>query len=123
MSKPELSLAAVFFCAFVATSAGGQTTPADDNALWNAACAQVGEVALSIIRLRQDDVPMSTMMKRLDETVGAKQDEHSKRYAEFLRGLVMKAYAGPVYRTEELRKATIAEFRNEAELACYAGGI
>lgn len=122
MKMSELAVLA-FICLIGTAEAQTVGNTPTEKGIWNAACAQVGEVAQSIITLRLDDTPMSTMMKRLDDTVGAGQDEYSRRYAEFLRSLVVKAYKGPAYKTEELRKATIAQFRNEAELACYSGGI
>lgn len=95
----------------------------NDNEVWNAACAQVGEVAESIMELRLKNTPMSDLMTRADETVGKGTTESALSYAAFLKGLVVAAYEKPAYVTEENRVRAVQEFRNEAELACYSGGI
>ncbi|KAF0175828.1 MAG: hypothetical protein FD162_395 [Rhodobacteraceae bacterium] len=95
----------------------------NDNEVWNAACAQVGDVAESIMQLRLKNTPMSDLMKRTDETVGKGTTESARSYAAFLKRLVVAAYEKPAYVTEENRVGAVQEFRNEAELACYSGGI
>lgn len=122
MRLAAISLVLVFWGSSLPAQSG-PTDGSNDGELWNAACAQVGEVAESIMRLRLDNTPMPTLMKRTDETVGQKADKASEDYAAFLKRLIVEAYRRPAYTVKEYRDRAVAEFRNEAELACYTGGI
>lgn len=116
----------IFLAVLVSSHAKAQTTTTDgtaDREIWNAACAQVGKVAESIIRHRLAGTSMSVLMKRTDETVGQRSDAAARDYAAFLKRLIVRAYASPGYTLPDYQERAVREFRNEVELACYSGGI
>jgi hypothetical protein len=66
---------------------------------------------------RQNDYPLSKMMEVLDR----KGDGSSPEIKAMARKLIMLAYDLPDFSSEKNKKEAIAEFGNDAELACYRG--
>jgi hypothetical protein len=97
--------------AATATIALAASAKADDTTEF---CKSVGEYSRSVMKNRQADVPMSDMMEVLDRKHDA--PEGVKNVA---RKMIILAYEQPDFSTEENQKEAIAEFGNEAELACY----
>lgn len=84
------------------------------------ACDQFGEIAQSIMRARQNNTPVSRLIARNNETFDGRTDNVSVEYAAVLRGLILAAYEIPRFGTARYQGIAIAEFRNEAELACFS---
>lgn len=75
-------------------------------------CPSLGDAAAAIMTSRQNEIPMSNVMKTV---LSAIPDES----APVFRSIIMMAYDQPSYRTPDNRKRAIDEFRNEIENACY----
>ncbi len=72
-------------------------------------CEGWGNVAAKIMELRQDEAPMSNVMKI------AASGEHSK----VERAFVIEAYKEPAYLSADGKKRAIDSFRNRVELECF----
>lgn len=72
-------------------------------------CSVVGEIAQSIMELRQANMPMSELMSAFD---GVEAGELAKI-------MISDAYSRSSYSTEQVQNRVIAEFRNEWEYLCY----
>ncbi|MGZ2381750.1 hypothetical protein [Rhizobium brockwellii] len=80
----------------------------------NDMCVNAGEAAKSIMRARQENTDMSSLMAIVEK----QEDEAFKKVA---RQMVMTAYGQPAYQTEAMQQKAIAEFSNNVQLACYQG--
>lgn len=79
------------------------------------ACKMVGTLAGAIMKHRQAETPMSTLMATLEKTVSSEESRDA------VRKVIILAYQKPGYRTEENKQNAIDEFVNQAELVCYSG--
>jgi hypothetical protein len=77
-------------------------------------CAQMGVLAKEIMLIRQEGAAMSLVMN----TIVPKDDEQA---AKIVRQLIISAYEKPKFSTEKVKEGVVADFRNEAELACFKG--
>lgn len=77
------------------------------------ACPSIGELARTVMKLRQHDVALSKVIAVVDTL-----DDAGGRKAG--KALVMLAYQQPDFSSEEMQASAIAEFGNAAELACYS---
>jgi hypothetical protein len=77
-------------------------------------CANAGEAAKAVMRARQNNTDMSTVMAIVEK----QEDEAVKKVT---RQIVMMAYSQPAYETDEMQQKAIAEFSNTVQLACYQG--
>ncbi len=89
-------------CALVAAPAWAETPTAAEV---QAHCTLLGETAEIIMIRRQEKVPMSMMMAVSDHPV--------------LQRMVRAAYDVPAFSTDRIKQATVMDFRNEVEAACY----
>ncbi|WP_265974207.1 hypothetical protein [Brucella intermedia] len=85
------------------------TAYADDKAALNKYCESAGRMAELVMEARQNEQPMSTMMKL----------EIDPKYSELYQSMVMSAYNQQAFLTEKNKQRAIKEFRNAAELECY----
>lgn len=76
-------------------------------------CALVGRVAAKVMEFRQTEAPMSQAI----ELIAAPNEDTTIR--ETVRLMIMEAYSRPAFQTEENRKQSIDQFRNDVELECY----
>lgn len=76
-------------------------------------CETMGQIAAAIMQQRQENQPMSVLMARL---VAAEDGPIRDATID----LVKKAYSGSAYGSREVQERVIANFRNEAEAACFA---
>lgn len=78
----------------------------------NALCSSVGNIAEEVMIARQEGTTMSEMM-----TLATESGEGL--FQEILTDAVKRAYAEPAFRTEDMQRAAIRDFRNTFELECY----
>lgn len=83
-----------------------QDTTTEETAETGVNCEQIGELAESIMRNRQQGASMSRMMQIADGN-------------ELVRMIVMEAYNLPRMSVPANQQREIADFRNEIELQCY----
>lgn len=76
-------------------------------------CPTLGGLAESIMRNRQDGVPLSRMMQILPP------DDGSDPVLPVARMMVVNAFEQPRYQTERHQWREIQDFRAEWELICY----
>ena len=74
-------------------------------------CSDMGELAETIMRLRQDGVALSSMLATL-----TKMDLESE---DFLRDMTIEAFEETRWRTNESKHRAVQEFRERWELSCY----
>ena len=74
-------------------------------------CAQLGEIADSIMHSRQSGDALSEMID-LAKSFGGD-------LGKVLTQITIDAYEEPKWRTEENKQNAISEFRNKVELQCY----
>ena len=72
------------------------------------ACESRGELAASIMRSRQNGVPLSSLMSL-----------PSVQNNQLVQMMIQVAYGEPRYQTPAMQQRSIEDFRNEAELACF----
>lgn len=77
-------------------------------------CANAGETAKAVMRARQYNTDMSTMMAIVEK-------QENEAVKKVTRQMVMMAYGQPAYQTEEMQQKAIVEFSNNVQLACYQG--
>lgn len=87
-----------------ATSAAQASEPTKDEL-----CAGWGGLAAKIMELRQDEAPMSDLMK------AASASEIDKAQ----RAVITAAYNEPVYGSTAAKQKAVDAFRNKIELECY----
>lgn len=73
-------------------------------------CRTMGELAYTIMRNRQAEVPLSTMLG--SKTGNTWSDEATRR-------MVMAAFEEPSYQNPAMQQRAMQKFRNEVELECY----
>lgn len=69
-------------------------------------CKDVGDIAESLMKARQANVPISKIIEKVPK----------------LKGLTLEAYKYPAYSSDKYRTKAIKEFRNRVEIACYKKG-
>jgi len=77
-------------------------------------CGAVGMLAEQIMRLRQQERPMSQVVEKM-MTGNAEADA-------LTRSLIVAAYEESAMRTDANKANQLARFRNDAEVLCYSGG-
>ena len=86
---------------------------AQDTAVQDQLCATAGVIAETVMYQRQKNVPMSTLMQRIEETI---TDPDFKGLGRLFTEL---AYQEPIGLFEEDRERAVADFRNAREVQCY----
>jgi hypothetical protein len=76
-------------------------------------CATAGVIAETVMYQRQQNVPISTVMQRIEEGIS---DEDFRGLGRLFTEL---AYQEPAEHLEEDQKRAVANFRNTRELSCY----
>lgn len=82
-------------------------------------CRLVGSLAKTVMGERQNEVPISEMMQRIQGSIsiigfdGLPIDENG------LAKMVLLAYEMPRYHSPELQRDAISGFRNAVEKQCY----
>ena len=90
-----------------------------DVLIYSQGCRLVGDLAETVMRERQKDVPISAMMQRIQGSVsiigydGLPIDEND------LAKMVLLAYEMPRYHNAELQQDAVSGFRNIVEKQCY----
>lgn len=96
-------------------TAAEQRQPANDEAQASqhrAACAQVSELAASIMKGRQSGVAMAKMMEVPEDN----------EFGEIARALVIDAFDSPRMSVETNRETMVRDFENKAYLQCIKAG-
>jgi hypothetical protein len=75
-------------------------------------CAAYGELAQTIMELRQSGTVMSTL-------IAAMKSDPNNPAADMAILLIKEAYGRPQFSTEKNKTLATTEFRNDTELACY----
>lgn len=117
----RIILAAVMLS--IGSGGTAEDSSADNSRIWDSACNQIGEIAESIMRARQNNMPISRLIARNNETIGSKSDTASVEYAAILRGLILVAYEASPYSTPKFQDDEVADFRNDAEYTCFQGRL
>lgn len=73
-------------------------------------CAGIGELAVVIMKTRQNNVPMSTVMQKITG---------NGQFESVIRDLVIEAYRQPHYPFKDLRRGAINSFQNKVLVDCY----
>ena len=79
-------------------------------------CSNYSETAASVMKGRQNGVPMRKMMEIMTEYDAKIGPDH-----DLGRMFVVQAYEQPQYQTKEVQQRTIGEFENKNYLACHKG--
>lgn len=94
---------------FIVCFSFATTASADEPVNKVEVCSRIGELAAKVMELRQQEVPMSNLMKiEVDQSIKA-----------VAQAMIIAAYDEPSFSTEQVRKRTVDEFRNARELDCY----
>lgn len=109
--KTIITIAALVAAASITTVEAAETN--------DAACKQIGELARTVMRNRQQDIPISQMIEAIEKTTQNNKGS-SRSMAQAIRALVIFAYERPSYSVESNREQAVAEFGNEMELACFS---
>ncbi|EEQ95649.1 hypothetical protein ACI50E_06475 [Brucella sp. ZJ1_1] len=103
----RLVLISYITAVLTATSAAADTEAERDEF-----CKALGSLATSIMKHRQNNTPMSDLMKKpADASI-----------SKISRAIIMDAYEQPAYVSEEGQQRAIGTFRNKVELECYKAG-
>ena len=108
VSKVTVMIVGVCFIIAVNTN----TVNAEEKAQWRDLCAEVSEIAETIMERRQEGVSMQKMMDIIAYGTG------SKGATNITETLIMKAYEIPRYRVKDNRERAVQEFKNRWYLAC-----
>lgn len=95
---------AILLTVLLSTSAAQAAEPTKEDL-----CSAWGKMAAKIMELRQDDAPMSDVMK-----IAAKGS-----ISERQRKLVIAAYNEPAFVSDGRKKQAADSFRNKIELECF----
>ena len=76
-------------------------------------CPDYGNLAQTIMTVRQSGTPMSTVMSSISNGPASKA----------AKIMVTMAYSQPMYVVQENKDNAISEFRNKVELVCYNKGV
>lgn len=95
---------AILLAVLLSTSAAQAVEPTKDEL-----CAGWGGLAAKIMELRQDEAPMSDLMK------GASVSDIEKAQ----RAVITAAYKEPAYGSAAAKQKAVDAFRNKIELECY----
>lgn len=96
------------------------TYAASDDSDKSTRCGQYSAFAKQLMTLRQNNVPVSTVMSTLSQRqneLKAEGDSHDGEY-QFYLSLIKQAYAIPVYRSLDDQQSMINDFTNKAYLMC-----
>lgn len=87
-------------------------------------CKLIGDLSVTIMKQRQDEVPMSEMIGRA-RTISAMMgpDDGTGITEELVVAMVMAAYRQPAMSNPELQDTIISGFRNDIELQCFEGKL
>lgn len=94
----------IFTIAMIAAGSAAAAEPTKDEL-----CAGWGRLAGKIMELRQDEAPMSDVMKIA--TSGGNADVE--------RAMILEAYKDPAYGSDAAKRKAAEAFRNRIELECY----
>lgn len=122
----------IFLPIIVALASGGAlaqeaevTSPLASNDLWirQKACKGVGDLAATIMKERQKEVPMSEMIGRLQAASGMGLYEGTGIDDNLLVAMITAAYKRQAFSSPDRQADMVAEFRNEIELLCFEGEL
>ena len=83
------------------------TTAAQAQQTTNEICTGWGELAATVMEVRQSGVPLSSVLAVFPEIVPVR------------RAMIMDAYDTPRYRTPRIVAEVIEDFRNDQEYKCF----
>jgi hypothetical protein len=95
----------------------------DDLFFRQKACKGFGDIAETIMKQRQKEVPMSEMIDRLQKAQAMGIFEGFDLTPDLLAAMVTAAYKQPAFSSPELQANMIAAYRNEAEVLCFEGKL
>ena len=80
-------------------------------------CADMGNLAESIMVARQNGIPISQLVVIIDAA------EDSPGANRLYRSIVLEAYERPRFMSASSRTRSIEDFRNDIETFCFASGF
>lgn len=95
----------------------------DDLFFRQKACKGFGDIAETIMKQRQQEVPMSEMISRIQAAEAMGIFEGFGLTPELSVAMVTAAYKQPAFLSPERQTDAVATFRNDAELFCFEGKI
>ena len=78
-------------------------------------CATIQNVAESVMKARQGDIPLPPVMEMLKETVSS---DEPGRFLLLAQAIAVEAYKQPIYPLDE-KERVIKYFSNNYVVACY----
>ena len=75
-------------------------------------CEQQGNLAAAIMKSRQAGTALSTVLRKF-------QGVSDPAARQALEAMAIRAYETPRYTTSDIKQRAIADFRADAEVACY----
>lgn len=75
-------------------------------------CAELGNLAEEIMKIRQTEHPVSEVLKSLTPSDAPKEAQ------DIVRQVILDAYSQGAMRTEENKRRQVSEFRNYVEIEC-----
>jgi hypothetical protein len=114
-----------FACRGAWAEGSGTASPfsSDDLFLRQKACKSIGEIAETIMKQRQQEVPMSEMISRLQAAQAMGIFDNFGLTPELIAAMVTAAYKQPAFSSPELQANMVAAYRNEAEVLCFEGKL
>lgn len=102
-----------------------KTSPfaSDDLFFRQKACKGFGDLAETIMTQRQQEVPMSEMIARMQQAQAMGIFDGFGLTPNLMVGMITAAYKQPAFSSPELRANMVAVYRNEAELLCFEGKL
>lgn len=76
-------------------------------------CPLIADLAITIMTARQQGLPLEVLMQAADQDV-------NPVYEDLAKVMILNAYAGPRYDSEEYKSQAIVDFGNAASVACYS---
>jgi hypothetical protein len=88
-------------------------TYANDN------CYNVSDVAQTIMKARQENIPLKSMLELLDRVDDSKYEgQQAKKY---IKDIIIDAYSRPGFSAESNKQRAIVDFSNEYMIKCLKG--
>ncbi len=95
----------------------------DDLGLRQRACKSIGNMAVTIMRERQKELPMSDLVERVRVSEEMGLFEGTGLTQNILMAMIAAAYRQVAFPSDERQADMVATFRNEIELLCFEGRL
>jgi hypothetical protein len=101
----------------------GSALANDDPWVRQRLCTLIGGLSASVMKNRQNEMPMSEVIGRLQAFSAIAEPDNSGISEELMLAMIMAAYKQPAFTSPERQENAIAAFRNEVELQCFEGKL